>query len=135
MDESANAWLRSLLHSSKNARADDTFAAGMDLKCSPEAFSVSRQTPESIYESTVNLSFGGRTHQIRAQLAAIGAPVIGDVMYGAIAGATVGDNGVADEELIRRIDSCAQIDGPIGLHAYSLTWEGRIFQAAPPWAE
>lgn len=136
--ETKNAWLQDLLQGSsqpRSAAATAMSASGSGVAPSSDPPSASGQLPQQVYESTVNLSFGGRTHQIRAQLAAIGAPVIGDVMYGAIAGAVVADTGIADEDLIERIDSCLQIDGPIGLHAYSMTWEGRTYTAAPPWAD
>lgn len=54
--------------------------------------------------------YTGRTHQIRAQLAARGFPLIGDVKYG----------------------GPFATDG-LKLHAFRLTVEGKTWTAAPPW--
>ena len=51
----------------------------------------------------------GRTHQIRAQLAAVGHPIVGDTAYG----------GPAHPRLL--------------LHAWAVAWPGRFFTTPPSW--
>jgi hypothetical protein len=87
---------------------------------------------ERLYEVTVQL-LTGRTHQIRAQLAAIGAPILGDVMYEPLAGALVPAEGPAADELLAGVRAAAIVENPIGLHAASLEWRGRRWSAEPPW--
>lgn len=92
----------------------------------------------------------GRTHQIRAQLAAAGCPLAGDSMYAPLAGrrapvladprtgavAATGGGLAA----VRRA-SQAQVSGPIGLHAWRLRWRerggGKVreYVAPAPWEE
>jgi len=67
-----------------------------------EVLEVSQDHELGIYKSKIQL-FTGRTHQIRAQLARVGHPLVGDLMYG---------------------DSCGD-DQMFALHCRRLRWSGR----------
>lgn len=85
-----------------------------------------------IYEMTVRL-VTGRTHQVRAQLAAVGSPILGDSMYAPLEGALVPAEGPAEPRLLEGVEASVPVNGPIGLHAASLSWRGRTWVAPPPW--
>ncbi|KAK9267502.1 hypothetical protein L1049_009930 [Liquidambar formosana] len=102
------------------------------------------------YECKINL-LTGRTHQIRAQLAACGAPIVGDSMYmpAAIAEmaspglnpygkykkqyASENDKAIAVEEWIAQHGKEPSV--AIGLQACQISWDDgeHIYEAGSPW--
>lgn len=102
------------------------------------------------YECKINL-LTGRTHQIRAQLAACGAPIIGDSMYMPAALAELTKPGVSPFRKCKREYSCQDdkriaiehwisLHGKepslaIGLQACQISWDNdtHIYEAGSPW--
>ncbi|KAB2601017.1 RNA pseudouridine synthase 6 [Pyrus ussuriensis x Pyrus communis] len=105
---------------------------------------------EYAYECKINL-LTGRTHQVRAQLAALGAPIVGDSMYMPAAVAEMASPGrnpfgkykkhythVTDKELAIEEWSAQHGKEPgvaIGLQACQISWDdGKYtFEAGAPW--
>ena len=85
---------------------------------------------EASYVSTIEL-VTGRTHQIRAQLAAIGCPILGDVLYG---GVDLSREGGATPRVLRDDDRLCLHAAEMRMDADSaLGPKGTTLRAGPPW--
>ncbi|XP_076909460.1 RNA pseudouridine synthase 6, chloroplastic-like [Bidens hawaiensis] len=105
---------------------------------------------EFAYECKINL-LTGRTHQIRAQLAASGAPIVGDSMYMPAVMAELAAPGVnpfgeykkdfeSGAHMERAAEEWATKHGKepgvaIGLQACQISWDDGdcVYEAGPPW--
>jgi 23S rRNA-/tRNA-specific pseudouridylate synthase len=96
----------------------------------------------SYYQSTIRL-VTGRKHQVRAQLASLGCPILRDTLYGPLAGRTLDllediedvdeDSDEDDNDLDAAIAHCRVPTEPIGLQAHAILFGGIRVKAHPPW--
>jgi 23S rRNA-/tRNA-specific pseudouridylate synthase len=107
---------------------------------------------EAAYECKINL-LTGKTHQIRAQLAAIGTPIVGDSAYMTAAMAAIvnpsinpfgrwGQNYDSEDEKAAAVEAWISCHGKepksvIGLQASEISWdyegEHHSYKAGVPW--
>ena len=123
-------WLRRKPPASFDAGAKDSFRVKRNGRSGPSKTCIWRVRVELVT---------GRTHQVRAQLAALGHPLLGDSLYEPMRGylhdgATPrgeGENGF--EAAARRVAAGIVPDWPVALHAESLQWGEHRFEAPAPW--
>lgn len=74
----------------------------------------------------------GRTHQLRAQLAAIGCPVLDDALYKEFSG-FIWKGNFDDDHAAKLVHNAKISDAPIGLQCCQLNFDHKISFAAQPW--
>jgi 23S rRNA-/tRNA-specific pseudouridylate synthase len=84
------------------------------------------------YQNTIRL-VTGRKHQVRAQLASVGCPIIRDSLYQPMAGLTLGNLETDEKVMDIAIAKCRVPTVPIGLQAHAIMFGNVRTRAREPW--
>jgi 23S rRNA-/tRNA-specific pseudouridylate synthase len=125
-----------------DALARDDAAPEVAFRMDGADVSSTRPKANGLFECEVEL-VTGRTHQIRAQFAAVGAPLLGDVLYGGSSLRVGGEANAGSHQMPRALDE----DDRLCLQSAAMTidkdridsttppheTDGRTFEAGKPW--
>ena len=100
----------------------------------PQADGHSYHPPPGVqhYQSTIRL-VTGRKHQVRAQLASLGCPIIRDTLYEPMASQTLDQLETSEADMDAAVAKCRVPTFPIGLLAHAILFGGIRAKARTPW--